>query len=57
MIILGERGGKGGGRGEGEHYLYLTHTLSGISKIALVIIENGTCWLVENFVLSRYNHC
>ena len=28
-----------------------------ISKIALVIIENGACWLVENFVLSRYNHC
>ena len=27
-----------------------------ISKIALVIIENGARWLVENFVLSRYNH-
>ena len=26
------------------------------SKIALVIIENGARWLVENFVLSRYNH-
>ena len=25
-------------------------------KIALVIIENGARWLVENFVLSRYNH-
>ena len=22
-----------------------------------VIIENGVCWLVENFVLSCYNHC
>ena len=27
------------------------------SKTALVIIENGTCWVVENFVLSRYNYC
>ena len=27
-----------------------------ISKIALVIIEKGPRWLVENFVLSRYNH-
>ena len=27
-----------------------------ISKIALVIIKNGARWLVENFVLSRYNH-
>ena len=26
------------------------------SKIALVIIENGARWLVENFVISRYNH-
>ena len=26
------------------------------SKIALVIIENGARWSVENFVLSRYNH-
>ena len=25
-------------------------------EIALVIIENGARWLVENFVLSRYNH-
>ena len=30
--------------------------ISIISKIALVIIENGARWLVENFVLSRYNH-
>ena len=30
--------------------------LSGFSKIALVIIENGTSCLVENFVPSRYNH-
>ena len=29
--------------------------LSNFSKIALVIIENGVRWLVENFVLSRYN--
>ena len=27
-----------------------------ISEIALVIIENGARWLVENFDLSRYNH-
>ena len=26
------------------------------SRIALVIIENGARWLVENFVLSRCNH-
>ena len=32
-------------------------SLSVFSKIALVIIENGARWLVENFVLSRYNHC
>ena len=25
------------------------------SKIALVIIENDAHWLVENFILSRYN--
>ena len=30
--------------------------LTTICKIALVIIENDTRWLVENFVLSRYNH-
>ena len=30
--------------------------LIAISKIALVIIENGARWLVENFVRSRYNY-
>ena len=35
---------------------FLVTQLLLISKIALVIIKNGARWLVENFVLSRYNN-
>ena len=38
-----------------DQWLIIFGTLKLISKIALVIIENGARWLVENFVLSRCN--
>ena len=38
-------------------FILVVKLLLNFSKIALVIIKNGTPWLVENFILSHCNHC